>query len=164
MRSFYWHCRSMRRPAYSCAYPAQDSCSHRKRDTNHRRTWMETRRSGHSRGSADFGVRRPLRYLRYHLDLDDGQSRRVAAILNRVKLEREQAEVDNKRAMHALADTLVRDDAHVEQLRTALDPRVKSAERLQAETARALNELGEVLDADQLQQFADMLRSGLISL
>lgn len=160
MRSTYWSCFS---PACSPAYAAACAPVGRAHWRKRPRTWMETRSRHHRSSGADFGVRRPLRHLRYHLDLDEGQTRRVAAVLNRLKLEREQAGVDSKRAMHSLADLLLRDDSNVEQFAAALAPRVKSAERLQAETARALAEIAEVLDLDQRQQLADMVRSGLLS-
>ena len=69
-------------------------------------TTCESRQHRSGRG-ASFGVRRPLRYLGYHLDLDASQMRKVAAILNRLKTEREQADLDEKRSNAALADLLV---------------------------------------------------------
>ena len=109
-------------------------------------------------------MRRPLRYLRYHLDLDESQTRRVAAILNELKLEREQARVDDKRSLHALADMLTREDSGAEHFKTALEPRVTSAERMRTEVANALSEICKVLDPDQLEELADLVRSGQISL
>lgn len=121
-------------------------------------------RSHGSGGSANFGVRRPLRYLRYHLDLDDGQTRRMASTLNRLKLEREQSRVDAKRANHAVADLLTEDKVTLEQAKAALHARVASAERLQTELARTISEVSEMLDDDQREQFAELVRSGVISL
>ncbi len=51
-----------------------------------------------------FGVRRPLRFLAWKLQLDDGQISQLAAILNELKTERGQAEVDDRRALTLLAD------------------------------------------------------------
>ena len=39
----------------------------------------------HSSHGSSFGVRRPLRYLSHKLDLDDSQTRRLAAVLNQLK-------------------------------------------------------------------------------
>ncbi len=154
MRFHYWNncwhgCWSLR-PAYAHA------------SSSSRKTYNETR--AHGRGSGHFGVRRPLRYLRHHLDLDDTQTSRVAAILNQLKLEREQAALDEKRSLAALADLLTRDDLETAHLRTALDPRLRAEERLQEEFAKGLRELASILHPDQLQRFADMVRSGLITL
>lgn len=142
--------------------PAYAFCSTTQHTT---RRGYETRGFGghHSRGG-DFGVRRPLRYLRYHLDLDESQSRRMAAVLNRLKLDREQAQLDEKRSVQAVAALLVEQDLQVEELKVALSQRVKSAEHLQNEVARALVEVRELLDQDQCAQFADLLATGAITL
>src|SRR5438477_3399678 len=44
-----------------------------------------------------FGVRRPLRFLAYKLELDDRQVPELARILDDLKTERAQAEVDRRR-------------------------------------------------------------------
>jgi hypothetical protein len=126
-------------------------------------TTCESRQHRAGRG-ASFGVRRPLRYLGYHLDLDDGQMRRVAAILNRLKTEREQAALDEKRSAAAVAELMTGETPLDEQLAAALAPRIDSAERLKGEITRAIKELHEVLDADQRERLADLLRSGTLSL
>lgn len=115
-------------------------------------------------GRASFGVRRPLRYLGYHLDLDESQMRRVAAILNGLKTEREQAELDERRTVAAVADLMTGEAPLPEELKAALAPRLDSAERLQREVQRAIQALYEALDADQRELFADLLRSGTISI
>ncbi len=141
------------RPAYAYAYH-----SHRPR---HSATFgYETRMH---RGS-NFGVRRPLRYLRYHLDLDDSQSRRMAAVLNRLKLEREQAKVDEKRTVHALSDLVASGDVLAEELKAALSGRLTTAERMQNETVQAVSEICDILDDDQREQFAELVRSGVLSI
>lgn len=129
---------------------------------NSSRSWHETR--AHRGGGANFGVRRPLRYLRYHLDLDDAQTRRVAAVLNRLKLEREQAAVDEKRALHNVAAMLRQPDTTEEQLKTGLAGRIQTAERMQAETAKALAEVADALDPDQLERFSELIESGVVSI
>lgn len=114
-------------------------------------------------GHASFGVRRPLRYLTYHLDLDASQSRKVAAILNRLKTEREQAALDERRTVATLADLMTGDAPATEQLDAALRPRLDSADRLRREIARAVRELYDALDADQRERLADLMRSGTIT-
>lgn len=126
--------------------------------------YCETREHRRQGGRASFGVRRPLRYLGYHLDLDESQMRRVAAILNGLKTEREQAELDERRTVAAVADLMTGEAPLPEELKAALAPRLDSAERLQREVQRAIQALYEALDADQRELFADLLRSGTISI
>src|SRR5262249_32495731 len=57
-------------------------------------------------GAGAFGVRRPLRFLAYKLHLDEHQVAELARILNALKTERAQAEVDARRAMAGLADAV----------------------------------------------------------
>src|SRR3954465_2099727 len=45
-------------------------------------------------GGGGFGVRRPLRFLAYKLELDERQVAELARILSELKTERAQAEVD----------------------------------------------------------------------
>ena len=55
------------------------------------------------------GVRRPLRFLAHRLGLDERQVAELARILNELKTERAQAEVDRRRTVAALADALAGD-------------------------------------------------------
>ncbi len=121
-------------------------------------------RGYHWGAGRQFGVRRPLRHLSYHLDLDEGQRRRVAQVLNRLKLEREQANVDDKRSVAAVADLVDAGVPELEQVKAAIAARITNAERLQIEVARAIRELCDIFDPDQRQAFADLLRSGAISI
>src|SRR4051812_28797815 len=57
-------------------------------------------------GSGAFGVRRPLRFLAYKLELDERQVAELARILDELKTERAQGEVDRRRAMSAFADAV----------------------------------------------------------
>src|SRR5262245_788574 len=54
--------------------------------------------AGRDEGGA-FGVRRPLRYLAYKLDLREEQTNELARILAELKTERAQAEVDERRTL-----------------------------------------------------------------
>jgi len=67
---------------------------------------MESR--GHGWGPG-FGVRRPLRFLARELDLDVAQTERLAAILDVLKTQRAQAQVDHKKAVSEIADALAAD-------------------------------------------------------
>jgi Spy/CpxP family protein refolding chaperone len=53
-----------------------------------------------------FGVRRPLRFLAFKLELDESQVTELARILNDLKTERAQAAVDDRRTTSAFADAI----------------------------------------------------------
>ena len=107
-----------------------------------------------------------MRYLSYQLDLDESQRRQVAAALDSVKIEREQMALDEKKMVSQLADLVHTGGADAENklstdaLKDALSPRVDSSERLQKRIAKALKQIVEVLDPDQRQEFAYLIRTG----
>lgn len=121
------------------------------------------RRGGHNSHSG-FGVRRPLRYLSYQLDLDDAQVRHIAAVLDRLKTEREQAALDESRTVTDIAGLVTQADLSVDKLKEALAPRVASAERLQQAVAKAVQEIVAELDAEQREDFAYLLNSKALNL
>ena len=151
----YHHCNRWSR-RYAYAYAAKAAY----KDAQSEQPFQESRE--HRRGS--FGVRRPLRYLSYQLDLDEQQRRRVAAVLDRLKIEREQGKLDQKKTVSGLADLVTREDVSMDQLRSALAPRIESSENLQMAIARAVLEIVGLLDADQREEFAHLLRSGVLEL
>ncbi len=114
----------------------------------------------HKKRHGDFGVRRPLRYLSYQLDLDETQRRGVAAALDRVKTEREQAALDEKKMVADLADLVASPELSSESLNDTLGARVRAAESVQNHVARAIEEIVGLLDPDQRQEFAYLLRTG----
>jgi uncharacterized membrane protein len=105
-------------------------------------------------------VRRPLRYLSYQLDLDETQRRKIAVALDAVKVEREQGALDEKKMVGDLADLIANPDVSGESLAQALSVRVRSAEHLQQHIAKALKDIVAVLDPDQREEFAYLLRTG----
>jgi len=62
--------------------------------------------SGDDFGGGSFGVRRPLRFLAYKLNLSEEQVSELAKILDELKTERAQAAVDDRRTVAAFADAL----------------------------------------------------------
>ncbi|MEM1436105.1 MAG: hypothetical protein AAGG11_18770, partial [Pseudomonadota bacterium] len=136
---YFSRCGGIRRHAYAVfATPSA-------RATN---AWQryEHRRHGHG---GSFGVRRPLRYLAHRLDLDDSQVRRLAIVLDRLKSEREQARLDDERAMSRVAELLL--DGELPEKAAfddALRCRRDSQERLEAEATQALVHIAELLDPD----------------
>jgi hypothetical protein len=119
---------------------------------------------GFDDGGAGFGVRRPLRFLAYKLDLDEKQVAEFARIINDLKTERAQAEVDRRRAVAALADAIEAESFAQEQATHAGSIKTQSAERLQAAVARALQQMHALLDAGQRSRLAYLIRSGALAI
>ena len=126
----------------------------------HQRPFYETRGTRHG----GFGVRRPLRYLSYHLDLDASQRRKVAASFERVKLAREQAKLDRKKCDGNVTDVFLREDVAREDLHKALEQRTQIEQNMQDVIATELYEIASVLDDEQREEFAHLLRTGVLRL
>jgi Spy/CpxP family protein refolding chaperone len=113
---------------------------------------------------AAFGVRRPLRFLAYKLQLDEAQVSELARILNELKTERAQAEVDGRRTVAAFADAIgsgTFDDSRATEGATL---RVQSAERLRDAVVNALRRIHALLDAGQRERLAYLIRTGQLAL
>jgi Spy/CpxP family protein refolding chaperone len=139
-----------------------------------RRAWRDewiarARRFEHRGGDADeffgagLGVRRPLRFLAWRLELTPEQTASLARILERLKLERAQASLDLRRAAAALADALEGEFGRA-QAEAAAEQRGAAARRVQDAVARALEELHALLDAEQRTLLAELIRTGAIRL
>lgn len=137
--------------------PAYAGYSHAKAHKRHSDAVYETR--WHGRG-ASFGVRRPLRYLAHRLDLDENQVRRLAAVLNQLKTESEQASLDEKRSVTGLANLLLEGTPTLDECKEQLAARVKTAEHMRDETAKATVAICSLLDEDQRAEFVDLLLAG----
>lgn len=111
-----------------------------------------------------FGVRRPLRFLANKLDLSEAQVAELARILDELKTERAQAEVDNRRTVTAFADAIEAPTFGDARVREGGDLRVKSAERLRDAVTTALSKIHALLDEDQRKRFAYLVRTGVLSL
>lgn len=116
-----------------------------------------------SRSHANFGVRRPLRYLSYQLDLDEKQTRQMAKILDRLKTERAQVALDDDRTMSNIAELVTSETLSVESLQDTLSARVEGADRLRTEVANAIAEIVDMLDPDQREEFSHLLTSKAFS-
>jgi Spy/CpxP family protein refolding chaperone len=115
-------------------------------------------------GGGNFGVRRPLRFLAYKLDLDERQVAELAAILDELKIDRAQAAVDHRRSTSALADVVAADSFDAAKAKQATDERVQSTERVQAAVARALAKIHALLQPEQRAKLAYLLRTGALSI
>jgi len=116
-------------------------------------------------GAGDgFGVRRPLRFLAYKLELNERQVSELARILDELKTERAQGEVDRRRTLSAFADAVSGDTFDEARAKEAADLRVATAERLRDAVTRALSRIHALLDNDQRGRLAYLIRTGTLVL
>ena len=131
----------------------------------HGRGWDRYEASGSHHGdyaSGAFGVRRPLRFLAYKLQLDETQIGELARILDQLKTERAQAEVDGRRTVSALADAVAGDTFDSSTAAEGAALRVKSAERLRDAVVTALSRIHALLDPPQREKLAYLIRTGAL--
>jgi Spy/CpxP family protein refolding chaperone len=119
--------------------------------------------SGFDEGGG-FGVRRPLRFLAYKLNLREEQVGQLAAILDRLKTERAQAEVDNRRRTASFADAFEATTFDQAKIDSVNEEQAKSAERLRLSVKTALAQMYELLDPEQRARLAYLLRAGILSI
>ena len=115
-------------------------------------------------GGGAFGVRRPLRFLAYKLNLSEEQVGQLAKILDELKTERAQAAVDDRRTVSAFADALGLEKFDEARAREGADLRTKSAERLRDAVVKALGKIHALLDSAQRAQLAYLIRTGVLSI
>lgn len=115
---------------------------------------------GFAGGGGGLGVRRPLRFLVHKLGLDERQIGELARILNELKTERAQAEVDRHRTVAAFADALAGDTFDAAKAGEGGELRVKSAERLRGAVLKALQQIHAVLNPEQRVRLAYLIRTG----
>ena len=139
-------------------------------DGGHGRHWGRHReewQAGHDHGDpggGSFGVRRPLRFLAYKLELDDKQVAELAKILSDLKTERAQADVDGRRTVSGFADAVGGASFDEAGAKAAAELRVKSAERLRDAVVKALGRIHAVLDEEQRSRLSYLIRTGVISI
>ena len=119
---------------------------------------------GDGEGFGGFGVRRPLRFLAYKLELDERQVAELARILDELKTERAQAEVDRRRTLSAFADAVGGESFDQTRAKEAADLRVASAERLRDAVTKALARIHALLRTDQRERLAYLIRTGILTL
>ena len=115
-------------------------------------------------GGGGFGVRRPLRFLAYKLGLDERQVTELARVLNELKTERAQAEVDRRRTVAALADAVAGDSFDGARRAKAAACGCKSAERLRDAVVKALQQIHALLDEEQRKRLAYLIRTGTLAI
>jgi Spy/CpxP family protein refolding chaperone len=115
-------------------------------------------------GGGAFGVRRPLRFLAYKLELEDAQVSELAAILSDLKTERAQAAVDDRRTTAGFADSIAKDAFDATKVAEIADERVKTAARLRDAVVKALGRIHAMLKPDQREKLAYLIRTGALSI
>ena len=119
---------------------------------------------GEGFGGGAFGVRRPLRFLAYKLELDERQVGELARVLDELKTERAQAEVDRRRSLSGFADAVAGETFDAARAKEAAALRVGTAERLRDAVLAALGRLHALLDNEQRERLAYLIRTGVLTL
>lgn len=114
-------------------------------------------------GGGSFGVRRPLRFLAFKLELDEKQVAELARVLNELKTERAQAEVDHRRSIAGFADAISSEAFDTAAVAAVATERVKSAERLRDAVVKALASIHVLLSPAQRGKFAYLIRTGVLT-
>jgi Spy/CpxP family protein refolding chaperone len=109
-------------------------------------------------------VRRPLRFLAHKLDLSESQVAELARILDELKTERAQADVDYRRTVAAFADAVESPAFGEPRATEGGDQRVKSAQRLRDAVVKALGQIHALLDDEQRKRMAYLIRTGVLQL
>ncbi len=122
--------------------------------------WRSRRHDGEELFGARGLGRRPLRVLTHRLELSDDQTAEAAKILERLKIERAQAEVDLRRAAADLADAVESTEFDTLRAEGARDRRLEAARLVQEAVTRTLRELHGLLDDAQRRQLSALVRSG----
>jgi Spy/CpxP family protein refolding chaperone len=102
--------------------------------------------------------------LAWKLDLDERQVAELARILNELKTERAQAEVDNRRTVTAFADAVANEVFDSAKAQEGAKLRVGSAERLRDAVLKALQQIHGLLSIEQRGKLAYLIRTGTLSL
>jgi Spy/CpxP family protein refolding chaperone len=129
--------------------------------------WTEALAASHREselGAGAFGVRRPLRFLAYKLDLDEQQVAELARILSDLKTERAQAEVDGRRAVAGFADAISGEQFDTARATGAGAIRVATAEHLRDAVVKALTRLHALLEPEQRERLAYLIRTGTLQI
>jgi len=111
-----------------------------------------------------FGVRRPLRFLAWKLELNEAQVEQFAAIINELKTERAQSAVDDRRALTLLADAAQAGAFDAARAAEASGLRVQSEERLQKKVVDSLAKMHALLEPEQRTRLAYLLRTGTLAM
>ena len=153
----WWRARHEERHAFAHGGPCHHGGRHDERHGRHG-AWAGP---GFDEGGV-LGVRRPLRFLAYKLDLTEAQVSDFAAILDNLKTERAQAAVDARRRISALAEAVEGAAFDVERVASIGEEQQRSDARVREAVAEALRRMHAALDDDQRRRLAYLLRTGAL--
>lgn len=105
-----------------------------------------------------------MRFLAWKLDLDEKQTAEFARVIADMKTERAQAEADARRAAGLLADLASAAEFDETRARAAADLKVRSAERIRDALVKGLARLHAILDPEQRERLAYLIRTGTLQL
>jgi Spy/CpxP family protein refolding chaperone len=88
----------------------------------------------------------------------------LARILDELKTERVQAEVDRRRTVAAFAEALIGDTFDAAKAAAGGDLRIQSAQRLRDAILKALQQIHALLGPDQRARLAYLIRTGTLAL
>ena len=123
--------------------------------------WAHFAHGGDATG-AGFGVRRPLRFLAHKLELDEKQIAALAKILDELKIERAQGEVDDRRALADFADAVGGEAFDQSKATGAGERRVESSRRLRDAVTKSLQQIHAILNTDHRAKLAYLIRTGVL--
>ena len=115
-------------------------------------------------GGGPFGVRRPLRFLAWKLGLREDQIAQLAPILNDLKTERAQNEVDDRRALSLIADAVAGETFDSAKAGEAAKLRLESTRKLEEQVTAAIGRIHALLDPEQRERLAYLIRTGTLAL
>ena len=134
-------------------------------------TWEERRDAAagegegpFSGGGGPFGVRRPLRFMAHKLGLREDQVATLAGLLDELKTERAQADVDYRRSVGAFAESLSGVTFDAKRAAEAADARVKATDRVQKAVLKTLEKTHALLDDEQRKRLGYLLRTGVLTI
>ncbi|HEV8337136.1 MAG TPA: hypothetical protein VGR67_12025 [Candidatus Polarisedimenticolia bacterium] len=102
--------------------------------------------------------------MTYKLGLSEPQVTEMAKILNDLKTERAQAAVDDRRTLTAFADALTGEAFGEALADQGSELRKKGAERLGQAVVKALGRIHKLLDPEQRERLAHLIRTGTLLL
>ena len=126
-------------------------------------TAIITKREIDFEARSGFGVRRPLRFLAHKLDLNEKQITELARILDELKTERAQAEVDDRRALAEFSDAVAGEAFDSSKASSAGERRVQSAAKVRDTLMNALQQIHALLSPEQRQRLAYLIRTGVLA-
>ena len=94
----------------------------------------------------------------------NARSPKLARILDELKTERAQAEVDHRRSLTAFADSLAGDAFDTTKVGAGGELRVKSAERLRDAVLKALQQIHALLNPEQRLRLAYLIRTATLTI